>query len=192
MTSLAQLEQRVMLALRDGDDLSDPLGPDWLERYAMDVTSLGGHSVLVMLVLFAAGYLLLVRKREAAALLVACALGASLVSFGLKVLIGRGRPDLVPHLVEVSTPSFPSGHALLSASIYLVLGALLAREAPTLRLRRYFLGVAIGLTVLIGISRVYLGVHWPSDVLAGWLIGAGWALLCWKLEARLQRSRRAA
>jgi undecaprenyl-diphosphatase len=91
----------------------------------------------------------------------------------------RPRPELVSHLVEVQTSSFPSGHATLSAVVYLTIGALLAREQKSRRTRLYVMTVAILMALLIGCSRVYLGVHWPTDVLAGWAIGSGWAMLCW-------------
>ena len=110
-----------------------------------------------------------------------------LLSSGLKGLFDRPRPDLVPHAVEVYTMSFPSGHATLSAVTYLTLGALLARVQPRRRVKAYLLGVAVLLAVLIGASRVYLGVHWPTDVLAGWCVGAAWAMLCWTVATWLQR-----
>jgi undecaprenyl-diphosphatase len=178
------LDRDILLALRMRDDLSDPAGPDWLQHAATDFTSLGGHAVLLTLVLAITGFLLFDGRRATAALVLVSSLGATAVSSGLKVLFSRPRPDVVEHLVGVSTPSFPSGHALLSAAIYLTLGALLAREFPQAALRRYFMGTAITLTVLIGCSRVYLGVHWPSDVLAGWCIGAAWAWLCWRVAGR--------
>jgi len=101
------------------------------------------------------------------------------VSFVLKDIMDRPRPDLVSHLVDVQTSSFPSGHATLSAVVYLTIGALLAREQPSRGLRFYVMAVAILATMLIGCSRVYLGVHWPTDVLAGWAIGSAWAMLWW-------------
>jgi undecaprenyl-diphosphatase len=110
-----------------------------------------------------------------------------LLSTALKLGFARPRPDLVPHGVRVYTASFPSGHAMLSAVTYLTLGALLARVQPQRRVKAFLLGLAIALTVLIGMSRVYLGVHWPSDVLAGWCGGAAWASLCWFVALQLQR-----
>jgi undecaprenyl-diphosphatase len=113
--------------------------------------------------------------------------GGSLLTFVLKSLFDRPRPDVVVHLVGVSSASFPSGHAMASATIYLTLGALLARVQPQRRLKIYAGVVAATLTVLVGLSRVYLGVHWPTDVLAGWCVGAAWAMLCWLIAAWLQR-----
>ncbi|MET0282042.1 MAG: phosphatase PAP2 family protein [Steroidobacteraceae bacterium] len=183
------LDRQILLGLREPTDLANPIGPDWLRHTAVDLTSLGGHSVLTALVLLVAGFLLLDGRRQTAALVLASSIGASLVSSGLKILFARPRPDLVDHLVGVSTPSFPSGHALASAAIYLTLGALLAREFPRPALRRYFMSVAVALTLLIGMSRVYLGVHWPSDVLAGWCLGALWAAACWRVDKWLQERR---
>lgn len=179
-----------MLALREPADLSDPVGPEWLEKFAIDLTSLGGHTVLTLLVIIVGAYLLLAGRRATAALLAGSAVGAALVSHGFKLLVDRARPDVVEHLVEVSTPSFPSGHALLSACVYLTLGALLARQFPQPALRRFFIGVAAGITMLVGLSRVYLGVHWPSDVLAGWIVGALWAWGCWVLASSMRSGGR--
>ncbi len=181
----------MMLALRDPADLSDPLGPAWFEKFATDLTALGGHTVLGLLGVIVTIYLLLRRRHAIAWLLLGSAAGAMLASATLKAIVGRARPDLVDHLVQVSSPSFPSGHAMLSASIYLTLGVLLARQAGEPRLSRFFIGAAAGITLLIGSSRVYLGVHWPSDVLAGWLLGTLWAWCTWMLAGRIASRARA-
>ena len=183
---MSSIDRNILLALRTRGDLTDPLGPDWLRRAAMDITSLGSHMVLSLLVVTIAGFLLVRGRRVAALLLVCSAAGAMLLSGALKALFARARPDVVEQLVGVYSSSFPSGHALLSAAIYLMLGALLAREFPGAAPRRYVMTTALLLTLLIGASRVYLGVHWPSDVLAGWFVGALWAWGCWKFAKRLQ------
>jgi undecaprenyl-diphosphatase len=123
-----------------------------------------------------------------ALMLLAATLGGTAISEGLKMGFNRPRPDLVAHVVETTSMSFPSGHAMLSAVTYLTLGALIARTQEKKRLRGYVLGAAVLLTLLIGASRVYLGVHWPTDVLAGWCLGAAWALLCWAVATWLTRS----
>jgi undecaprenyl-diphosphatase len=173
-----EMDRRLLLWLRHGHDLSDPRGPWWLELAMRDMTAMGSTAVLAVVALSALGYLVILR-RWGTALMLACAVTGGLVaSHGLKLLIERPRPDLVPHGVPVLTLSFPSGHATMSAVVYLTLGALLASLQPSRRAAAYLLGVAVLLTVLVGFSRVYLGVHWPSDVLAGWALGAAWAAGC--------------
>lgn len=169
---------------------SVPAGPAWLRVAMIDVTALGGGVILALITVIAAGYLVAVRKSRTAAFLVAAVVGGALTSTLLKLAFARARPDLVAHLVDVHSNSFPSGHALNSAVTYLTLGALLARTEDSRTARIYVMAVAIVLTLLIGSSRVYLGVHWPSDVLAGWCLGAAWAVLC-SLAARTLQRRRA-
>lgn len=177
----------ILLSMRNPADLSDPIGPGWAEEIGRDLTALGGNAVLTLLTLAVLGYLLLEGKRGLALVLIVATLGALGASTVLKKSFDRDRPDLVPHGSIVYTSSFPSGHSMLSASTYLTLGALLARAQRRRRIKAYILLVAIGATLLVGISRVYLGVHWPTDVLAGWTAGAGWALMCWLLARWLQR-----
>lgn len=179
-------DKYLMAALRDPTDLRIPAGPVWLRGTMIDLTALGGVSILTVLTVIVAGYLLVARKAATAAFVIVAITGGALLSTSLKSLFHRPRPDLVAHLVDVNSTSFPSGHAMNSAVVYLTLGALLARthlERPT---RVYILGVAIMLTLSIGFSRVYLGVHWPSDVIAGWIVGAFWAALCSVIASRLQ------
>lgn len=178
----------ILLSLRSDADLSDPLGPPWFEEMMRDFTALGSVGVLLALTATVAGFLALVRKRHAALLVVASVLSGALLSNLFKWAFARDRPDLVPHLSAVYTQSFPSGHAMLSAVVYLTLGVLLARAYADVPVKVYILSIAAGATVLVGVSRIYLGVHWPTDVLAGWAIGSGWALLCWLLMLWLQRA----
>ena len=180
-------DRALLLALREANNPADPIGPSWLEEAARDITALGGHVVLTIVTLATLAYLLMTRKSHAAALVVAAVGGGMLLSTALKMGFERPRPDLVPHAARVYTASFPSGHAMLSAVTYLTLGALLARVQPSRRLKAFLLGLAVTLTILVGASRVYLGVHWPSDVLAGWCVGAAWASLCWFIALQLQR-----
>jgi undecaprenyl-diphosphatase len=181
------VDRAILLALREPDDLSDPLGPAWLEESGRDFTALGSIGVLAMLTLAVSGFLALDGKRRAALLVLAAVAGGLLGSHLLKGAFERPRPDLVPHRAVVYTHSFPSGHSMLSASTYLTLGALLARVQKRRRLKAFILVLTAFLTLLVGFSRIYLGVHWPSDVLAGWTAGGVWAFLCWLVALRLQK-----
>ncbi len=180
-------DQRILLALRNAADPNEPGGPWWVARMARDITALGSMTILTLTTVAALGFLLLLRKRAAALLVLVSVGGGTALSSILKDMVGRARPDLVPHGDIVVTASFPSGHAMLSAVVYLTLGALLAQFVAGRRVRAYFLVWAMLLTLLIGASRVYLAVHWPTDVLAGWCLGAAWAALCWILAQWLQR-----
>ena len=184
-----ELDRHLLLLLRNPADLADPIGPQWLQRAAVDVTALGSHAVLVLLVLAVAGLLVVERRRLDALWLVLATSGVMLLSHGLKTAFGRARPEVVDHLVVVVSPSFPSGHALLSAAVYLMLAAL-PEQGVTPRMRHGLFGVAVLLTLLIGISRVYLGVHWPTDVLGGWIIGSLWFWICQKARSRLRHRQR--
>lgn len=183
------LDREILLALRNPADLADPLGPAWLERVAADLTALGGVPVLALMSAIVIGFLLIIRRPTMAMLVLVSAGGGTALSFSMKLFFERVRPDLVPHRVEVFTASFPSSHAMMSAVIYLTLGALLARVQPAGRVRAYIMIVSLLLTTVIGASRVYLGVHWPTDVLAGWIVGSAWAMLCGTLAWWMQHRR---
>lgn len=180
-------DRELLLAMRTPGDLADPVGPGWVEEMARDFTALGSLGVLALVALAVVGYLLISRLRAAAVLVAVAVGGGTLVSTLLKHGFDRTRPDLVPHAMDVYTASFPSGHSMLSAVTYLTLAALLMRLQPHRRAKVYVLVTAVLLTLLVGASRVYLGVHWPSDVLAGWAVGATWAIACWVGMWWLQR-----
>lgn len=182
-----RFDEAILLALRNPLDLADPVGPWWVEAMMRDVTALGGTVVLTFITVVAVLYLAIDGKRGAAMLLAVSVGGGTLLSTLLKLGFDRPRPDLVAHLVDVRTLSFPSGHAMLSAVTYLTIGVLVARVSPKRRIKVYVAVVALVLTLAIGLSRVYLGVHWPTDVLAGWSIGAAWAMVCWLGAVFLQR-----
>jgi undecaprenyl-diphosphatase len=179
-------DERVLLALRSPGNLADPVGPRWFEEMMRDFTALGSTGVLIVVVLAVTGFLAMTRKGHAALFVLVSVVGGVLISQTMKWAYARPRPELVPHGAEVFTASFPSGHSMMSAVAYLTLGALLARTQTTRAAKAYVLSVAVGLTVLVGASRVYLGVHWPTDVLAGWMLGGVWALVCWLVMVWLQ------
>ena len=182
-------DTRILLAFRQPGHPNVPIGPPWLEGAVRDITALGSVSVLVLIVAATVIYFLLVGKaRTALFIFLAVASGQALSSL-LKIGISRPRPELVSHLATETSMSFPSGHAMLSTVTYLTLGTLAARFLRGRVTRAYVLSLAVLVTLMVGVSRVYLGVHWPSDVLAGWCAGFVWALLCW-LMARLLQHRR--
>ena len=180
-------DRRLLLALRSAADPALPWGPAWVQEMARDFTALGGVAMLSLMTFAAVGYLLLARKHYAAVAVFVAVAGGLVLSTLLKLGFDRPRPDLVPHGSLVYTTSFPSGHSMMAAVTYLTLGALLARVEGSIRIKIYLLSVAVVLTVLVGVSRVCLGVHWPTDVAAGWTVGAAWALLCSLVMRRLQR-----
>lgn len=170
-------DEALLLALRTPGLPADPIGPIWLEETMRDITALGGTAVLCIVVLAVTGLLALAgRRREAIALLAAVG-GGMVLSLLLKLGFDRPRPELVPHGMAVYTSSFPSGHSMMAAVTYLTLGSVIARDLRDHAMRACVLALAVAITVAVGISRVYLGVHWPTDVLAGWAIGAAWAAL---------------
>lgn len=176
----------VLLAFRDRSNPSDPVGPDWFEGIMRDFTALGSFAVLSAISAMAVGFLVLTRKSHAAWMVVGSLTSGVLASSLLKWAFARPRPDLALHATAVYTQSFPSGHAMLSAIVYLTLGSLLARTQTEVRVKIYLLAAAAMLTLIVGVSRIYLGVHWPTDVLAGWAGGGAWALLCWLAMLWLQ------
>jgi undecaprenyl-diphosphatase len=181
-----RIDAYLLLALRNPNDSSDPLGPPWLEEMMRDLTALGGVAVLTLLTLAVLGYLLLRRKPKAAGFVAASIFGAALAGALLKSVFDRARPDLALHLSLAQSSSFPSGHSMLSAAVYFTLAALLARLEENVMLKAYLLLCAAVLAFFVGLSRVYVGVHWPTDVLAGWAAGAAWAAGCWVVARRLQ------
>jgi undecaprenyl-diphosphatase len=186
-----RFDERILRLLRRTDDAGVPLGPPWLREAALDVTALGSPVLLTLVVIAVVGFLLLQKQFDMAVLTLLTTSGGSMLSLWLKQLMERGRPTVVPHLREVSTPSFPSGHAMLSAVVYLTLGILLMQVVRGRLIRLYCLLWAMLLTLLVGVSRIYLGVHYPTDVLAGWTAGLVWALACW-LVAQYLRHRKTA
>lgn len=172
--------------LRNPDNSADPIGPPWVEEMGRDATALGGFAWLTFTTIVIAAYLRLDGKLRMMQFMLGATVSGAFVSMMLKNIYSRPRPNLVPHLSLVYSSSFPSGHSMLSAVVYLTLGSLLAAVMPNRKLKIYVLSVAVMLTLFVGASRVYLGVHYPTDVLAGWLAGLVWALMCWLIARWLQ------
>lgn len=180
-------DRAILIAIRKATDGHEGLR-DTLRQFMLDVTTLGNNGLLTMIVLLAAGFLVAAGKRRLGALLGGGIVAGSAASALLKLAYDRARPDVVAHLVDVNSASFPSGHAMNAAVVYLTMAVLLARGQKDRAPRIYIIGVGVMLTLMIGLSRLYLGVHWPTDVLVGWIFGASWAALlaygCAQLQAR--------
>ncbi|HEU0065628.1 MAG TPA: phosphatase PAP2 family protein [Sphingomonas sp.] len=178
-------DRTIILALHDS-------GSSWLRPAMIDITALGGGTILTIVVLVASGLMLVHRHAMTALLLVVATVSGAQGVQVLKRVFARMRPDVVDHIVQVSGNSFPSGHSADSAIVYLTLAGLATQVVRGVAVRRYIVGIAIFLVGAIGVSRVYLGVHWPSDVLAGWSFGTLWALAWWLAGAKARASLRGA
>ncbi|MDN2566988.1 phosphatase PAP2 family protein [Aquibium sp. A9E412] len=186
---MRRIDEALFLMLRDPETL-ELLGPPWLEETAVEITALGGYPLIILAVGSVIGFLLVI-GRWGPALYVFLSVGSgALISQTLKQYYGRPRPDLVEHLDPVHTASFPSGHALVTTVAYLTLGSLIMRLVDGWAVRVYVLAMALFVAAIVGLSRVYVGVHWPSDVAAGWAVGAAWASLTWLVVSALQHWRR--
>lgn len=183
-------DQSVLLWFRNKADLSDPIGPQWLEVVVRDITALGGLLILGLLTIAACGYLWLTQRHKLALFVAVSIPAGALLNTLLKEYFTRPRPDIVPHGTGAALSSFPSGHAMMSAVVFLTLGALLSLSTENTRIKIYILFWSVFLTVIVGISRVYLGVHWPTDIIAGWIAGGTWAVLCLLVGHWLLRTQR--
>ncbi len=183
------VDRAALLALRTPLDPAIPIGPTWLREVFVDVTAMGSTTVLMIVTALAAGYLLASRRPVIAAFTVTAVGTGAIAGTLLKLFYARPRPDIVPHLVTFQSASFPSGHAMNSAVVYLTLAVLVSRSLQNRRISAYLVSVAISLTLAIGFSRIYLGVHWPTDVVAGWCAGGVWAIVC-SLGARALQSKK--
>ena len=173
-----KFDERVLLSLRQPSNLSVPIGPRWTLQVARDITAFGSAVGIGLVTLIVSGYLGLQRRFSLLSFVLASVVSATLLSVVLKNIFHRPRPQVVPHLTDIASASFPSGHSMMSSMVYLTLAALLARTVRDMKTKVYFFVVASVLTGLIGLSRLYLGVHFPTDVLAGWCIGCSWAAVC--------------
>ena len=179
------LDTHLLLMLRNAAEPSDPIGSQALQESMRDVTALGGVTVITLVTTVALLLFLMHRKLWHAGIFAATVTLAFVSSELLKDVYDRPRPDLVPHGSYVYSSSFPSGHSTLSAAVYLTLAVLISSLEPNRATKRTVFTLAGVLVVGIGFSRVYLAVHWPSDVLAGWCLGAAWALAAWTALLRL-------
>ncbi|WP_394704120.1 phosphatase PAP2 family protein [uncultured Cohaesibacter sp.] len=161
-----------------------PLGPPWVEEIFLELTALGGGTVLTLVALLVLVGLFITHQRGAALTLIATLFSGTIIPYGLKFLFDRPRPDLVAHLDRTFTASFPSAHATVSMIYWISIATIIARFIDHASLRRFIYYSAFSLVIVIGLSRIYLGVHWPSDVIAGWLLGLSWAAFCWLLANR--------
>lgn len=174
-------DRSILLLFRVPGNPADPIGPAWVEEAVRDITALGSVAILTLVTTLVVVQLLLLRRRHTAVYMLVAVVGGSIISTVLKLLFDRPRPDL-EGVARVFTASFPSGHATLSAVVYLTIGAILAGDRAAAGQRAFYLIAAASLTLIVGMSRLYLGVHYPTDVLAGWLLGSAWALLCWSAQ----------
>lgn len=177
-------DHAAVLALRHGSNPSVPLGPSWLVRLFIGITSLGSSIFLGLLAALAAGFLLMTRRTSDGLFVLTSVIGGWCLFNVIKLAVGRPRPDSGLHIVQAFDFSFPSGHATDSTTTYLTLALLFAASQPSSRMRRAGTGIAMVLIALVGASRIYLGVHYPTDVLAGWCCGLAWVLACWLAKAR--------
>jgi undecaprenyl-diphosphatase len=186
------LDRRILLALRNPANPRDPIGSRSFEEAMRDVTALGGVTVMALVTVVAVVAFLMHGRRRHALVLGATVLLADISSEALKRIYGRPRPDLVPHGSYVYSASFPSGHSTISAATFLTLAMLIASLEPKREVKALVYVLAMGMVLAIGFSRVYLGVHWPSDVLAGWCLGAAWGLGAWSVLRWLSKQPGAA
>jgi undecaprenyl-diphosphatase len=180
-------DTKLLRALRNPADPARLVGPPWLQGALLDLTSLGSPVILGLVVLAVVGFLLLQTRYRTALFVLLTSTSGWLVNYTLKNAFERTRPSAVPHLRDVASPSFPSGHALTSAVVYLTLGAVLMHVSKGRLTKIYCLTTAMLLTLLAGVSRVCLGVHYPTDVIAGWIVGLFWASLCWAVAQLVER-----
>jgi undecaprenyl-diphosphatase len=182
-----RLDERIIRSLRHADDPARPIGPPWMEEVGRDITALGGVPLILLITGSVVGFLALDRKYGAMWFVLGATSGGCVLSVALKAVFRRPRPEVVPHLMRAYSSSFPSGHSMMSAIVYLTIGVLLVQLVSLRRLKFYFMSIAVILTGLVGVSRVYMGVHYPTDVLAGWTAGMVWAVACWLIQRALQR-----
>jgi len=178
-------DHAILQALRT--EVSDPYGPAWLERTVVNLSALGSAAVTSLIVCVGALFFLLDKRPRQAILLAGVTSLAALGMTGLKLLIGRERPTIVEHIEVIRGLSFPSGHTLIAAVLYPTLGMLIASNLRQRHLKVFVFVVAALLALIVGLTRVYIGVHYPSDVLGGWLLGLAFAIAAGLVVQSLKR-----
>lgn len=179
-----EFDESVIRQMRSPGDLSRPIGPHWLAESMRDWTALGGYSVLLTITVLVSLFLVLERQNPHARVILATVVTGFLLTLLLKAIVSRPRPDIVPHYSYVDSPSFPSGHSMMSAIVYLTLGLMLADLASRRHVKVFLVVAAIVISGTVGFSRIFMGVHYPTDVLAGWWAGTSWALASWLIVRR--------
>lgn len=183
---IQKFDEWVLTSVRQADNPTELRGPGWLKDFMRDITALGGAPVLTLISLGVIGYLIIQKSYRSLILVCIATLSGLLMSLLLKFYFIRPRPEIVPHLMTETTPSFPSGHSMMSAVVYFTLAALLTRLETSNKVRLYTISLTFLVVFLVGISRVFLGVHYPTDIVGGWTFGLFWATLCWYLARYLQ------
>ena len=158
----------------------------WLARAMLEVTALGTGLVVFMIVGVAALFLWLTTHRWSALLLLVATFGGLILNNVLKLVFNRPRPQVIPWVTPVVSSSFPSGHSMNAAIVYLTVAWLAARLMKGRWARWVLMLATFALVLLIGASRVYLGVHYPSDVLGGYVLGVAWAAFCMAMLETVQ------
>lgn len=171
------IDRWMLLTLRESGDPSNPVGPEWLSVFATEVTTLAGTPVLTLFAVILSGWFIALKDWRSLQLFLASLLGEVVLVNLMKDFFARPRPDFVPHLVEATSGSFPSGHSASAAAVYLTIAALIAIHVKRRAVRRYVYAAAVLVILIIGVSRIYLGVHYPTDVIGGFAFGAAWAAL---------------
>ncbi len=171
-------DRSILLFLRDPMDSSKEFGPSWLMVLMRDITALGSNWILLFFCFVYAIYLILVHKLRLAKYLVVTVVVGTMLTFLLKLGFERLRPELVPHGARVYTSSFPSGHAVSSSLVWLTLAFIASWDIACLNTKLFLVSSALFISLLVAFSRLYMGVHWPTDVLAGLCLGIFWAMFC--------------
>ena len=173
------IDHEILMLMRENPNGSEPIGPERFQYAVRDITSLGSTTILTLVTLFTLFFLYLKREIRSAIYVLSASIGGAVLVQILKFAFSRERPQIITPLVSEITMSFPSGHSAMSAVIYLSLAVLLLRVEQSNKYRIFIISSALIITFLVGLSRIYLGVHYPTDVIAGWMIGLFWALFCW-------------